>query len=167
MSVALDRRAKGHHEIYVFVGIQIPDVGAAAFLQYDWPVLVDCRASRRGVHAFNQRLLGLRESVAGFGAGFGGRGHVDDVQSLTAKRRGLPQRTLRNSCELRSSVFSRNLESSRATQEIFQSAVPPPSTTSAAPVMKDESSQARNSTALAISSAVPTLPSGRFAQPAM
>src|SRR6516164_241741 len=48
-----------------------------------------------------------------------------------------------------------------------QSAVPPPSTTSAAPVMNEESSDARKSTAFAISSAVPTLPNGRLAQPAM
>ena len=49
---------------------------------------------------------------------------------------------------------------------LIQSAMPPPSTTRAAPVMNDESSEARNSTALAISSTVPILPNGRLAQPA-
>src|SRR2546422_1165718 len=48
----------------------------------------------------------------------------------------------------------------------YQSAVPPPSTTRAAPVMKEESSDARKSTALAISSGVPILPMARVAQPA-
>src|SRR5215831_16634766 len=48
-----------------------------------------------------------------------------------------------------------------------QSAVPPPSTTSAAPVMNEESSEARNRTALAISATVPTRPSGRCAHPAI
>src|SRR5215469_16523947 len=50
---------------------------------------------------------------------------------------------------------------------ISQSAVPPPSTTNVAPVMNDESSEARKSTALAISSGVPTRPKGRFAHPAI
>ena len=50
---------------------------------------------------------------------------------------------------------------------VSQSAVPPPSTTSVAPVMNDESSEARKSTALAISSGVPTRPKGRFAHPAL
>lgn len=44
-----------------------------------------------------------------------------------------------------------------------QSAVPPPSTASTAPVMNEESSVARNSAARAISSGVPMRPSGRLA----
>ena len=47
-----------------------------------------------------------------------------------------------------------------------QPATPPPSTTSASPVMNDASSEDRNRTASAISSAVPMRPSGRPAAPA-
>lgn len=47
-----------------------------------------------------------------------------------------------------------------------QPAMPPPSTTNDSPVMKEASSEARKSTASAISSAVPMRPSGRAAAPA-
>ena len=47
----------------------------------------------------------------------------------------------------------------------LQSAVPPPSTTRVAPVMNEESSVARKSAALAISSGLPIRPSGRSSTP--
>ena len=54
VGVALDGRAEGHHEVDVFVAVEVPDVGAAAFFDYDWTVFVDCLAARWGVHAFDQ-----------------------------------------------------------------------------------------------------------------
>src|ERR1700685_1947010 len=50
------------------------------------------------------------------------------------------------------------------TPALDQSATPPPSTTRAAPVMNDESSEARKRTDFAISSGVPIRPMGRSAQ---
>lgn len=48
----------------------------------------------------------------------------------------------------------------------IQPATPPPSTTSAVPVTNADSSEARYSTASAISSTVPIRPNGRFLAPA-
>ena len=73
--VALDGRAEGHHEVDVFVAVEIPDVGAVPFFDDDRALAIDGGAARGRVHAFDQRLLGEGEPLAGFGAVCRGQGH--------------------------------------------------------------------------------------------
>ena len=81
--VALDGCAERHHEVDIFVAIEIPDVGTAAFLEDYRAIFEDGFATRRGVNSFDQGLLSAVEPFAGFCAVCGG--HVGNVNSLTAK----------------------------------------------------------------------------------
>ena len=57
MRMPVDKCAKGHHEIDIVVAIRIPNMRTASAFQHNWARMVDCRASRGGVHPFDERLL--------------------------------------------------------------------------------------------------------------
>ena len=65
MSVTVDQRAKGHHEVDVYVAISVPHVGTLASLQHNGAIGVNCCSTRGRVHAFDQGLLGALEQLLG------------------------------------------------------------------------------------------------------
>src|ERR1700684_1958847 len=65
MSMSVDERAKRHHEVDIFVAIDIPYTRSPAALEHDGSGSVHGSAARRRVHAFDQRLLGADKPFRG------------------------------------------------------------------------------------------------------
>lgn len=159
-ATVLLRRSGLPTAVEIVAATEVAEAGAAdvAAVVVAVAVRVAVAAVVLGAAVAEARVAGTAVvDIMGVAGGFnffaaGGRGFCVVQRGLQPKGWGLfPRRLLRKGL---------------GTPTLSQSAVPPPSTARAAPVMNDESSEARKSTALAISSAVPIRPIGRFSHPA-
>ena len=75
MRMPLDQRAERHHEVDVFVAVDIPHMRALPALEKYRPGRVHGSAARRRVDAFDQRLLGALEPLLRAGSSSGGLCH--------------------------------------------------------------------------------------------
>src|SRR5438128_8486262 len=106
-----------HHEENVFLAMRMPNAHPMPAFQHNGAGGVHSRATRRRVHPVHQRLLCAYKPLLG--------------GSAISRLAGLWHVGL-------------NLYLNSAPLMQPQSAMPPPSTTSAAPVMNEESAEARN-----------------------
>ena len=67
MSVAVDERTEGHHEIHVLVAVRVPDMRTAAALQKHRAGGVCGLPARGRIYSLDQRLLSPLKPLLGAG----------------------------------------------------------------------------------------------------